>query len=193
MAIYQFGFTVIPKSGVLDKYGQVPERLHIDYEAWEKYRKTLKYNGNDDSPNFEDALTFDWWKNSNKNAIAFIEVVDSIAKRSNWGNFDEYISWKNAGDEIADEDAFIEFENVSKRIKEFGFRFDLRFGVNEFLFTLLDLCAKNEMLLLDKRGNLIEPRIDLVFKLVQTSNAHRFVTNPSKFFDLLNKGIIKIE
>jgi hypothetical protein len=32
MAIYQFQLTMLPKKGVLEKFGLIPEQLEIDYE-----------------------------------------------------------------------------------------------------------------------------------------------------------------
>jgi hypothetical protein len=193
MAIYQFGFTVIPKSVVLEKYSQVPERLHIDNEAWEEYYQQLDFDKMEETPGFEDALTYHWWKFSKVKAETIIQVVDSIAKRAFWSNSEDSITWKNEGEDIADEDVYLGFDTQSNLIKEFAFRIDLRFGVNKFLLTLIELCVKYDLLLMDKRGNLIEPRIESISHLVSTSNAHRFVSNPSQFFNDLDKGANKIE
>jgi len=193
MAIYQFGFTVIPKSGILEKYGQVPERLPIDHEAWERFYQQLDLDKMDESPDFEDALTFEWWKNSNINAVSAIQIVDAIAKRAPWSNSVDSISWKNEGDDIADEDASLGFDVQTNKIKDFSFRFDLRFGVNKFLKTLVVFCEQHGLLLMDTTGNLIEPKIELIGQLVSTSNAHRFVSNPTQFFDDLSSGRLTIE
>jgi hypothetical protein len=193
MAIYQFKFTVIPKSGVFEKHGHVPEQLHIDHKAWEKYYEELNLDALEDSFDFEDALTHDWWKNSEVEADSIIQLMNSIAQKAPWSNSDNSISWKNEGDDIADEDASLGFDKQTNRIKEFSFRFDLSFGVNGFLKTLVDFCEQHDLLLMDTNGKLIEPKIDLIGQLVSNSNAHRFLANPTQFFDDLSSGRLTIE
>jgi len=51
---------------------------------------------------------------------------------------------------------------------------------------MLKICKANNWILMDRNGNLCEPNISDLGKLIKGSDADRFLRNPSKFFDELN-------
>lgn len=54
--------TLIPKSSLIERYGQIPEQLEINTQAWKDYWEK-KSSDNSIKPDWEDALTINWWEN----------------------------------------------------------------------------------------------------------------------------------
>ena len=48
---------------------------------------------------------------------------------------------------------------------------------------MLDLCDRNEWILMDDKGNLCEPKIQNLAELIKDSDAERFLRNPTEFFE----------
>jgi hypothetical protein len=86
MAIYQFQLTIIPKKGVLEKYGFIPERLEIDYEERKTHHYLKKDGLIDEADKFSDALTQDWWSSTELIPIEVIHQIDEKVRRANYGD-----------------------------------------------------------------------------------------------------------
>jgi hypothetical protein len=168
MAIYQFQLTVIPKKGVFEKFGLIPEKLEIDYEE----RKTHHFKKEgliDEEDKFYDALTQDWWSSAELNPIEIIHQVDKIVSRANYGN-DTWVVWKTYSHEL-DNDASMSINAETGKIEEFQFRADLREQDLKFLQNMISLSNKYDWLLMDIRGNLSKPALKEVSRLIQASNS----------------------
>lgn len=92
-----------------------------------------------------------------------------------------------------DNDAWIFTNNEQNQIVEFTFRADVVQRKLKFLFEMIALAREKEFLITDKRGNIVEPEIERVLRLIKTSNAFNFLKNPMDFLEDLNKGDIEIE
>lgn len=58
---------------------------------------------------------------------------------------------------------------------------------------MMELVKDKELLLIDRKGNLVEPEIGNVIHLIKKSNALKFVENPINFLKDLDKGAIEVE
>jgi len=185
MAIWQFQLNAIPKSEVIRIYHSLPEKLYINFEEWEKYLDEYVNTKRDLEPNFEDAKTRSWWKNSEIKANQVAKEIDIFLSRSNWGNSEDSFNWKGNSKNNEDHDAWISFNKENKLIEEFHFRIDLRDKDLSILRKFLLICKNNELLVFDNKGNLSEPEIDQLKKLISISRNLKFLTNPREVLEEL--------
>ncbi len=82
-----------------------------------------------------------------------------------------------------DHDLSIDFNDKENYIEDFRFRTDLTDSNLTFIKSMLDLCDKNEWILMDAKGNLCEPKIQGLAELIKDSDADRFLRNPIEFFE----------
>ncbi len=191
MAIYQFKLTAIPRKSVLEKYGALPSKLVLDYEEWKEYYR--KKDGQiKDEEAFLDAFTQDWWSSVEINIAEVVAHIDSKVKRADWGRDEFSFHWKTYTKEV-DNDAGLILTGETRKIEELSFRADLREKGLTFLTGMISLAAQYDWLLMDVKGNLVQPAIEDVMGLIQQSNAFRFVSNQIKFFTDLENGTIQIE
>ncbi len=191
MAVYQFQLIAIPKKGVLERFGQIPEKLEIDYkERTEHYH--LKEEGLiEEEDKFKDALTQDWWSSTKLQPMEIIHQIDKKVKRANYGS-DTFINWKFYSREV-DNDASMSINEETGKIEELRFRADLREEKLIFLRAMIELANKYEWLLMDMKGNLANPKLKEIGRLIKISNSYSFLQDPIKFLTELGKGQIKIE
>jgi hypothetical protein len=78
MAIWQFQLVVIPKKGILEKFGHIPEQLEIDYEERTEHYHLKKEELIDEDDRFNDALTQDWWSSTALRPMEIIHQIDKI-------------------------------------------------------------------------------------------------------------------
>lgn len=190
MAIWQYQLTVIPKQSVLGKFGKIPNKLEVNEEAWEKYWENVIDIENLPEPNFEDANTINWWKNSKIKKSELVENIDKLVKRAEWSKDSlESISWKGNENLKEDNDCFIAFNKYSKVIGEFSFRVDLRKkrNIENFLTGMLEICEKNELIVYNNEGILFLPKLELIIGDLKNSKAVDFLTNPGKFIEKIAK------
>lgn len=192
MAIYQFNLTAIPKKSILEKYGRVPEMLKVDYEERKEHYKKSKAGTISDSDTFTDALTQDWWSNIDIDIPELVARIDNYVDRADWGNSTYSFNWKTYTDEV-DHDTYLSLNEINGKIKQLTFRADLREKGLTFLKNMLNLSKENDWLLMDVKGNLSAPQMEEVKKIINISNCYRFLSNPEKFFDDLENGIVKLE
>lgn len=192
MAIYQFNLTAIPKKSTLEKYGRVPEMLKVDYEERKEHYKKSKAGTISDSDTFTDALTQDWWSNIDIDIPELVARIDNYVDRADWGNSTYSFNWKTYTDEV-DHDTYLSLNEINGKIKQLTFRADLREKGLTFLKNMLNLSKENDWLLMDVKGNLSAPQMEEVKKIINISNCYRFLSNPEKFFDDLENGIVKLE
>ena len=184
MAIYQFHLTVIPKKGILEKFGHIPEILEIDYEERKEHYYLKEDNLIEDEDEFIDAMTQDWWSTTELNPMEIIHQIDKKVKRANYGD-ETFINWKTYSKEV-DNDAVLSINKETGKIEELTFRADLRENGFLFLKEILRLAKNHDWLLMDIKGNLANPELQEIKKLIKKSNTFKFLENPLKF--LTNLG-----
>jgi hypothetical protein len=74
-------------------------------------------------------------------------------------------------------------------LEEMSFRIDLREINRSFIDNVLTIVNDLDCVLLDRQGNLFEPKVDSLSDNIKKSNAFKFVTNPTDFLDKLGKEI----
>ena len=179
MATYQFLTFVLPRKPVETKYGEIPKQLEIKHAEWEKYWDNYDVElNNAREPEFEDAISTKWWKGIQINIAELRNEIDKIIPRAAWN--DE--SWKIENGEV-DHDLSIDYNEKDNFIEDFRFRTDLRDSKLKFLNSMLELCDRNDWVLMDENGNLCNPDIKEFAELIKKSKAHLYIINPSKFFE----------
>jgi len=191
MAVWQYQLNIIPKEAILEKYGSIPNELLIDHDGWEKYWEELVDIKNLPEPNFEDAKTIKWWNKIKLDVKRITEQVDKLISRGDWNDDEEsgFIGWKGDSEKEEDNDAHIVFDVKTKIISEFQFRTDLRNKGNatKFLNGMLNICDQNDLMVLNTKGTLFEPKSELIFEDLKKSNAVHFLTDPEGFLDKIAK------
>ncbi|RLK02516.1 hypothetical protein [Tenacibaculum discolor] len=181
MATYQFLTFVLPRKSIENKYGEIPKQLEMKHAEWEKYWNNWNMELNKvPEPEFEDAISTKWWKGIQINIAELRNEIDKIIPRATWNNE----SWKIENGEV-DHDLSIDYNEKENFIEDFRFRTDLRDSKLDFLNSMLELCNRNDWILMDENGNLSEPKIESLAELIKESRAHMFITNPEEFYNTL--------
>lgn len=181
MATYQFLTFVLPRKSIENKYGEIPKQLEVKHAEWEKYWNNWNMELNKaPEPEFEDAISTKWWKGIQINIAELRNDIDKIIPRATWNNE----SWKIENGEV-DHDLSIDYNEKENFIEDFRFRTDLRDSKLDFLNSMLELCNRNDWILMDENGNLSEPKIESLAELIKESRAHMFITNPEEFYNTL--------
>jgi len=175
MAIYQYYLAFVPKIGLIKKHKIIPTQIEISTET-----------------GYFDAKTDEYWKLAKINFLEIKVGIDKIVDKADWGNDKDIFNWKTYKAEL-DNDASlcINFEN--EEITELSFRADLREPNLNFLNGMLELAKKYEMMLMDRKGNLLNPEFNEIKDFIKVSNTFKFIENPEKFIDDLHNGKINIE
>ncbi len=130
-----------------------------------------------------------FWKNFNGDISSIISELDQIIPKANWGN-ETYLNWKGNGQNEEDNDACICLSDDKTKIEEFQFRIDLRkpSNITNILQSILNVCEKHNLVLIDLKGKIFEPKLKDVLGSIKTSNATRFLNDPIQFFEDLSKN-----
>lgn len=179
----------IPKKGIVEYFGVIPEKLEVYFEK--KTEAFLDHEIEDEFDYFE-FIQHKCWHIANVTPSDIIKEIDQKLDRANWGNDKTSNNWKTETNEV-DNDAWILINENLNQIEEFTFRADLRQPKLKFLIEMVQLAKEKELLLIDRKGNLVEPEIETVFELIGKSNAGKFVDNPTNFLTDLEEGTIEIE
>jgi hypothetical protein len=187
MAIWQFHIYFIPKKSLLNKYGQVPTQLVIYQEGWTDY---FQNSNLEEAPDFEDALTIQWWIDLNLNLDNFLPQLKTFGDVQCWTqNADGLMSF---GDTETN-DISVCFDITTKIVEEVSCRLDLRQLDKSFIDKVLSLATEFDCLLMDRQGRLYQPSIIALFDIIKLSNANRFVDDPEQFLKDLSNGTITPE
>jgi len=182
MATYQFLIFVLPRKPIEKKYGRIPKQLEIKHAEWEKYWDSWNMEQNEaPEPEFEDAISTKWWKDIQINISELRNDIDKIITRAEYNGG---TSWKTENAKF-DHDLSIDYDDKENYIEDFRFRTDLRDTKLDFLNSMLELCDRNNWILMDENGNLCNPNIRELAELLKNSKAHLFITNPNDFFENL--------
>lgn len=158
MAINQFLTFVLPKKPIEEKYGGIPKQLEIKHAEWAKYWENYQMDLNEaPEPEFEDAISTKWWKEIEIDIVELRNNIDKIITRAEWNGGQ---SWKTEKAEF-DHDLSIDYNDKGNYIEDFRFRTDLTDSTLTFIKSILDLCDKNKWILMDDKGNLFSPDIEI--------------------------------
>jgi hypothetical protein len=190
MAVWQFPLTVIPKKGLIEKMGYIPEKLPIDYEERKRYEKDKQEKEDINELDYKDALTKDWWASTNILPIEIIHQMDKIVNRANWGNSDIWTNWKTYSNEKGkevDNDAHLTINAQSGKIEYLGFRADLRESSWLFLTKMIELGQLYDWVFMDRlKGTIAQADKTDMKRLVYDSNPFRFLKDPEAFLNDLD-------
>jgi hypothetical protein len=191
MAIWQFYLKIIPRKGIIEKLGFVPEKIKsfIDKDGFRQYSILTK-----DSTIEEVFADQNCWDSTVVEPMKIIQQIDQYVKRTTYHEKNDFsFSWKTYIRDVIDNDADLDMNEQTGKIEAFSFRADLRDKSLIFLKQMVELAKLYDCLLLDAKGNIVEADIKDVIALIKVSNAYRFLVNPEQFFSDLNDGTLKIE
>jgi hypothetical protein len=170
MAIYQYHLTVIPRQSLLRHWDIIPIKVQVQ-----------------DNPAFDedDLINVKWW---DKELIDFRTIEKGIrefADQVEWTKRSEDV--KTFGDNETNDITIVKSE--FGQLDEMSFRIDLREIDKSFIDNVLTIVKDLDCLLLDRHGNLFEPKPEILSDNLKKSNAFKLVTNPTDFFNKLGKEI----
>ena len=187
MAIWQFQIYFVPRQSLLDKHGHVPTQLQMNKEGWADYIE--KFNL-DEEPDFEDALTVQWWLNSNLDINELLPILQQFGELQEWTATCNGL--RRFGDTETN-DISVSFDHLTNKVQELSCRLDLRQIDKAFVNRLLSLAKRFDCLLMDRHGKLYEPTIENLVDRIERSNANRFVEDPRQFLEDMSQGIVTPE
>ncbi|WP_179320715.1 hypothetical protein [Winogradskyella helgolandensis] len=167
----KFTVSVLPQKKIEERYfGKIPKQLEINYGEWEIY--WANYDEElDNEPEFEDAISTKWWKEYYIDIEELKIELDKITLDINFDN-------KNV------HNVKLKYSKQENFIENFQFSIDLIDTDFNFLNSLLELCNQYECLLMDKNnGNLCNPNIRELAKLIEKSNRKKFLKNPIELLE----------
>ncbi len=190
MALYQFFLAIIPKKGIVEYFGEIPKKIEVDFQKRTEF--FLNEEIEDEFDYFE-FIQQKCWQLSNIESKEMISRIDQKLDRASWGDKNSSLNIWKTETEYVDNDACILINEERSQIEGFTFRADLRQPKLKFLIDMVELSKEKELLLIDRKGNLVEPEIEDVIGLIKKSNALRFLENPIKYLTDLGEGKIQIE
>ncbi len=167
MAVWQYPLIVVPEKSI-----------QSDYECIFK---------NNESEFLPDTNSF--WENFNGDITLIISEMDQIIPKADWGN-ETCLNWKGNEKNDEDNDACICLSDDKIKIEVFHFRIDLRkdSNITTVLQSILNLCKKNEFVLIDLKGEILKPEMKTIIESLKGSNAMKFITDPIQFFEDLKNN-----
>jgi hypothetical protein len=169
MAIYQYHLTVIPRLTLLRHWNPIPDKV--------QYR---------DNPEFgDDLINVNWWENLNMDFDDIEKRIRPFADQVEWTKTTE--GMKVFGNNDTNDITISKTE--LGQFEELSFRIDLREIDKSFITNVLTISKDLDCLLLDSQGNLFEPTLENLADNMKTSNAFKFVTDPTDFLNKLGKEI----
>lgn len=187
MAIWQFHIYFIPRQSLFDKYGHAPIELEMNKEGWADYIE--KFNL-DEEPDFEDAMTIQWWQNLNLDINELLPLLQQFGELQEWTAQTDGL--RRFGDTETN-DISVGFDHQTNKVQEVSCRLDLRQIDKGFVSKLLSLATRFDCVLMDRQGRLYEPTVENLINKIELSNANRFVKDPRQFLDDMSKGIVTPE
>lgn len=189
MAIYQFRLNLLPRKGVINEFGFIPNKLNINLQERNNHYYLEKDNLLESTDFFIDALTIKFWDSAEIFPAEIIYYINKLFPRKPLGSRSDYHYWKHYKRTInteIDHDASLILNKENGKIKELHFRADLREDGLEFLNKFIEIAKKYDCLLMDLQGNLVTPEQKEVYKLAKLSNNYKFLTNPEEFLNSLS-------
>jgi hypothetical protein len=175
MAAWQFYLEAIPRKELIDVLGFMPQKMSLNFddaekmssEEWEKiYQKHVD-------------LRKRCWFPYNIAPSEIILDIDKCVKRASWSS-DSHLSWKTFSKQV-DNDAALLINEENGKIEHLSFRADLREKGVVFLKNMAQLAEKFDWLLMDNKGNIVEPIYSEIKPLILISYAYKVVTDPENY------------
>lgn len=169
MAIYQYHLTVIPRQTIQQHWNPIPDKV--------QYRDNPKFG--------DDLINVNWWENLNTDFDDIEKRIRPFADQVEWTKRIERMKTfgnNDTNDITISKTETGQFEGISIRI-------DLREIDRVFIDHVLTISKDLDCLLLDSQGNLFEPTHENLADKIKTSNAFKFVSNPTDFLRKLGKEI----
>lgn len=168
MAIWQFHIDFIPASGAIRVLSGVPKMLPSRFKSrFLSFWQSLN--------SYEDPTKAFW---TGHFAGHITEELDNRLPIVEWLKDAEGInSWGSP----ETNDVRLAFEPVTKEIKSFSCRIDLRDIDDDFIDLLLGIATQKELLIVGPKGNIIQPNRLELGKLMSNSKAANFVADSDKF------------
>jgi len=154
MALWQARLTVVPSI-----WGIIPEKTKSEYV-------------NDYS---------DPWEKLQVDKMKIIDEIDSFITQESWPDSDDYYYWKGDMWNREDNDVSLCTDPKSNTIINFYFRFDLRDKSVDFICKMLELCRKNEWKVKSEQGDILDPDLNIIPKIVENSLWKEFLDDPEAF------------
>jgi hypothetical protein len=179
MAIWQFPIYFIPLQALIDKYGFVPTQLEMNQEGWTDYYEKFDLAR---EPEFEDAMTIQWWLNLNHNFNKLLPILQQFGKVQEWTAQSE--GFRKFGDTETN-DISVGFDPETNLVQELSCRLDVSKIDEDIIKKILAIGERFDCLLMDTQGRLYEPNFRSLLEQIKISDANRFVEDPRKFFEEL--------
>ncbi len=182
MAIWQYQLFVIPREALMKHFKSIPDSLAIHKDTFKKmWDSFLQHDQDSDCESF-DARNYNWWQHASIKSKNLINQIDELLPRDTLINSSDSVSWKGDSKNYNDHDAFLAFDLKSGNVIDFGFRIDLRDNNSSSIISLLKICQDKDFLVMDSKGNLFEPRLDLLSDSIKKSRAAHYLNDPEDFF-----------
>ncbi len=153
--------SLIPRSTLIKRFEKTPAALEINHKAWENYWEEKKEYPHL-SPDWEDALTINWWEEEPIRGDAIGIKVDDLMKRAP-NSHEHQLHWTKSSWFQGTVNIWIAVENEYVKevvISTTGSRMN-----SGLLHHLLTIFEPFDVLLMDKAGFLLESSIDSIKKL----------------------------
>ena len=140
-----------------------------------------------DNPAFDedDLINVKWWDDVRVDFAAVEKRILIFADKIEWTK-----TFENGGDYGNNDTNDISIvKSTLGHVDEFSFRIDLREIDRSFIGKVLTIVKDLDCLLIDRQGNLFEPTPDNLADNLKSSNAFKFVANPTDFLNKLGKRI----
>ena len=161
--------TVIPRQTILQHWNPIPGKV--------QYRDNPKFG--------TDLINVNWWDKLNADFDDIEKRIKTFADQVEWTNGNQ--GMRTFGDNDTN-DITISKTDLGQ-FEGMSFRIDLREIDKGFIDNILTVTKELDCLLLDSQGNLFEPTIKALVHNIKTSNAFKFVSNPTDFFNRFEKEI----
>jgi hypothetical protein len=184
MAIWQYSLLMIPEMAIINRYGNVPEYLNLDYEGRLHFYKHVYPNNPNAKSELEDAFMINWWESLQISSRDTKQKIDQLFSNPSWEGSNHW-SWKGDKEKFEDHDMMLITEN--ENVRSLSFRIDLRDSKIDFLSGVIQLCNEFNCILMNDAGKVIAANIDSVLKDIPHSNAAMFLENPEEYLRNFDK------
>ncbi|MGB1316225.1 MAG: hypothetical protein ACPG4Y_09405, partial [Chitinophagales bacterium] len=92
MAIHQFYLACIPKKGIVNFFGKIPNRITLD--DFNKYRLSSDKKTQDEFDEFE-SIHHPCWEIAKINSLEIISQLDNLLDKASWANDEFSFNWKS--------------------------------------------------------------------------------------------------
>lgn len=188
MALYQYILFFIPRTALLERYGEIPAQLEHNAEAWEEYwEQTENF---EDEPEFEDAFSIAWWNGSTILAEEVLPFAEKFGALEDWTKSSE--GFRKYGSSST-HDITVGYDEKTRALEDFSCRLDVGQLNESILKTVIEIARKFDCLLMNSKAEVFEADINELLKRIKDSNAARFIQDPTQFFDDFSSGKVKPE